>query len=109
MGKVIFFLAKVFDNENYAEDFISGKVFANRLSYFKELEEEDSANRSDRHEGTVSWYQPDQIKNKWGQCQHYTNRTVGNLADKMGGGSTNTFTIITDKFGDLQSAFPEGL
>ncbi|MGC3875393.1 DUF637 domain-containing protein [Halomonas sp. GXIMD04776] len=38
-----------------------------------------------------------------------TNRTVGNLAEKMGGGSTNTFTVITDKFGNLQTAFPGGL
>jgi len=38
-----------------------------------------------------------------------TNKTVGNLANKMGGGTTNTFTVITDKFGNLQSAFPGGL
>ncbi len=62
MSKTIFFLAKIFDNEGYAEDFISGNIFANRLSYFRELEEAESGNRSDKHEGTVSWYQPDQIK-----------------------------------------------
>ncbi|MDU0353581.1 hypothetical protein RS130_06235 [Paraglaciecola aquimarina] len=38
-----------------------------------------------------------------------TNRTVGNLAEKMSGGSTNTFTVITDKAGNLQTAFPGGL
>jgi len=62
MSKTIFFLAKVFDNESYAEDFINGKIFSNRLSYFRALEEGKSSNRSDKHEGTVSWYQPDQIK-----------------------------------------------
>ncbi len=35
-----------------------------------------------------------------------TNKTVGNLSNKRGGGSTNTFTVITDKFGNLQTAFP---
>jgi len=35
-----------------------------------------------------------------------TKRAVGNLADKMGGGSTNIFTVITNKFADPQSAFP---
>jgi len=62
MSKTIFFLTKVFDSEGYAEDFISGNIFANRLSYFRELEEEESGNRSDKHEGIVNWYQPDQIK-----------------------------------------------
>lgn len=36
-------------------------------------------------------------------------RTVGNLSEKMGGNSTNTFTGITDKYGDLQTTFPGGL
>ena len=38
-----------------------------------------------------------------------TDRVVGNLANKMGGSSTKTFTVITDKFGNLQSMFPGGL
>lgn len=31
---------------------------------------------------------------------------IGTLANKLGGGSTNTFTVITDRFGNLESAFP---
>jgi hypothetical protein len=38
-----------------------------------------------------------------------TSRAIGNLAEKMGGGSTNTFTVITDEFGNLLTAFPGGL
>ena len=38
-----------------------------------------------------------------------TNRTVGSLAESMGGGSTNTFTVVTDRFGNLKTAFPGGV
>jgi RHS repeat-associated protein len=31
---------------------------------------------------------------------------VGNLPGKLGGGPTNVFTVITDTFGNLQTAFP---
>ncbi len=57
----MFFFVKVFDDEKYAEDFIKGKLFVNRLSYFRKLEEGESANRGDKHEGVVSWHQPDQV------------------------------------------------
>jgi hypothetical protein len=62
MKKTIFFLVKIFDDEKYARDFRSGKLFANKLSYFRNLEEDQNSNRGDMHEGVVSWYQPDQIK-----------------------------------------------
>jgi|TARA_B110000211_G_scaffold83857_1_gene98166 hypothetical protein len=61
MNKTIFFLVKIFDNESYADDFIRGNIFANRLSYFRKLEEGESSNRSDQHEGVVSWHQPEQV------------------------------------------------
>ena len=38
-----------------------------------------------------------------------TNRTVGSLAESMGGGSTNTFVVVTDRFGNLKTAFPGGV
>ena len=62
MNKTIFFLIKIFDDEKYANDFVGGKLFANRLSYFRRLEEEQDSNRGDIHEGVVSWLQPDQLK-----------------------------------------------
>lgn len=62
MKKTIFFLVKIFDDEQYASDFRSGKLFANRISYFRHLEEEEESNRGDIHDGVVSWFQPDQIK-----------------------------------------------
>ncbi|WP_419535901.1 hypothetical protein [Endozoicomonas sp.] len=58
----IFFFVKVFDNEQYAEEFIKGRLFANRLSYFRKLEEGENANRSDFYEGLYAWHQPDQIR-----------------------------------------------
>ncbi|MEG0010305.1 MAG: hypothetical protein RR721_17030 [Aeromonas sp.] len=60
MSKTIFFLVKIFDNKKYAQDFVDGKLFANRLSYFRRLEEHDKANRGDKYEGVVSWIQPEE-------------------------------------------------
>lgn len=62
MSRTIFFFVKVFDSQKYVEDFIKGNLFANRLSYFKKFEEDEGANRGDKHEGVVSWHQPDQIR-----------------------------------------------
>lgn len=62
MSRTIFFFVKVFDKEEYAEDFIKGKLFSNRLSFFRKYEENESANRGDKHEGVVGWHQPDQIR-----------------------------------------------
>ena len=59
---MIFFFAKLFDDEKFANDFICGKLFANRLSYFRRLEEHEHANRSDRREGVINWLQSDQCQ-----------------------------------------------
>ena len=56
--KIIYFFVKFFNEEQYANDFIRGKIYANILSYFKKIEEKESATRNDRHEGVVGWFQP---------------------------------------------------
>lgn len=61
MSKTIFFFVKIFDDKNYALDFMNGKMFSNRLSYFRNLEESQSANRGDKNEGLVSLFQPEQV------------------------------------------------
>lgn len=53
---------KIFDEEKYALDFMQGKMFANRLSYFRRLDETQEANRGDKHEAVVSWVQPEDAK-----------------------------------------------
>jgi len=45
----IFFLAKLFSEEQHAEQFIRGRLYANRLGYFRELE--DDSVRADAYEG----------------------------------------------------------
>lgn len=54
----IFLLVKFFDNQNYANDFVQGKVYVNRLSRFKETEASEVSGRIDRHEGATAWLQP---------------------------------------------------
>ena len=48
---MIFFLVKVFQEQDHADDFIRGKMFANRLCYFKKLEDQDG--RGDEEEGAI--------------------------------------------------------
>lgn len=62
MSNTIFFLVKIFKTEGYAEDFIKGKLHANRLSYFRKIEEVENSNRGDEHEGVISCWQPNQSR-----------------------------------------------
>lgn len=48
---MIFFLAKVFQQSEYADAFLRGAMFANRLSYFKKIEGHDG--RGDEDEGAI--------------------------------------------------------
>jgi len=62
MSKTIFIFIKSFNRKEYAEDFLDGKLFFNRLSYFKGLEDEGSATRGDKYETVVDWRQPEKVK-----------------------------------------------
>lgn len=53
------FLVKFVARECYALDLLDGKIFANRLSWFRRMEQSDGSGRGDRHEGAVGWHQPD--------------------------------------------------
>lgn len=61
MSKTILFFVKIFSSKAHAEDFLSGILYSNRLAFFRKLEEDVQANRGDRHEAVVGWYQPEQI------------------------------------------------
>ena len=58
----IFYLAKFFEKEKHAIDFMSGQLYLNKLSFFKGLEDNNSGNRGDKHEGTIVWGQPGKIR-----------------------------------------------
>jgi hypothetical protein len=64
MPKTIFIFIKSFNCKEYADSFLDGKIFFNRLSHFKELEDGGSATRGDKYETVVDWRQPDKIKLK---------------------------------------------
>ena len=42
---------KIFDEEEYANEFLNGVLYSNRLSYFKKLEDEEG--RGDKYEGGI--------------------------------------------------------
>ncbi|ENJ7946281.1 hypothetical protein WFO77_17135 [Yersinia enterocolitica] len=64
-NKRIEFFIKFFKEKKYADDFLNGYVYMNRLSYFREnyagenLTEEN--NVSDKYEGTDGWVQPEHV------------------------------------------------
>ena len=58
----IFYLAKFFEKEKHAIDFMNGQLYLNKLSYFKDLEHSNSGYRGDKHEGIIVWGQPGKIR-----------------------------------------------
>lgn len=56
----IFLLAKFFEKPKYAADFVQGRIYANTLKFFEELERTDPSDRSDcySYEGIMAWFQP---------------------------------------------------
>ena len=48
---MIFFFAKIYEKVEHADAFIRGSLFANRLSYFKRIENLDG--RGDKYEGAI--------------------------------------------------------
>jgi len=55
--KTIWYLVKFCEKEEWADDFLKGSLYLNRLSYFKKKEAEDD-DRFDKHEAIASWLQP---------------------------------------------------
>ncbi|MBB5357106.1 hypothetical protein HDE76_000288 [Rhodanobacter sp. ANJX3] len=60
--RAIFFLIKVFTDGAHADAFLDGKLWCNRLSYFKGIEDPQGQTRGDPFEGVVTWRQPGDIK-----------------------------------------------
>jgi hypothetical protein len=42
-------------------DFLDGKIYMNRLSYFRKIEEDSENNRADPKEGLSAWWQPEEV------------------------------------------------
>jgi hypothetical protein len=55
----IFCLIKFFEREEWADEFIRGRIYLNRLSYFKKIEAHQENNgRPDANEAVAMWWQP---------------------------------------------------
>ena len=61
---MILFLVKFLAEEDHVQDLLDGKIYANRLSYFRKIEEADDSGRGDQHEGAMAWHQPDRVSLK---------------------------------------------
>ena len=53
-----FVLVKFLTEEDYVWDLLAGRIYANRLSWFRRIEESDDSGRGDPYEGIVGWFQP---------------------------------------------------
>lgn len=52
---------RIFDDERFMNDFLDGKIYMNRLSYFRFVDDDRDNNRADQKEGLSGWWQPEQI------------------------------------------------
>lgn len=52
---------KFFSDERYADEFIRGKLYLNRLAYFRNLEDSLHDGRPDDHEAIAIWLQPNDL------------------------------------------------
>lgn len=61
MKDTILFLVKFFKTEKreHAEQFVKGKLFMKRLSYFQKVER--ASGRADPYEATATWWQPNNL------------------------------------------------
>lgn len=64
MANHIYALVRFFKTEAHRDSFLRGDLYMNRLKYFKAYEEKDVCNIGDKHEGTMGWFQPGQVKLK---------------------------------------------
>ena len=69
MNKPIFYLVKFFTEEAHVEQFLAGKLFLNRLSYFKKIEQKALDGRADNAEAVAMWWQPDNMLIKFHKLQ----------------------------------------
>lgn len=60
MNKSVAWFVKFFEEEQHADQFMSGHLHLKVLSYFKALEDDDGG-RQDKHEAVSHWLQPNQI------------------------------------------------
>jgi hypothetical protein len=57
------YFIKFFQQEGWADDFMKGKLFLNRLSYFKKIEAlYNDDGRPDTNEAVAMWWQPDRVR-----------------------------------------------
>jgi len=54
----VFAFVKLFDNKDFAQASVSGKLFMNTIRSFKEYKDEAGELRGDEYEGIVALYQP---------------------------------------------------
>jgi hypothetical protein len=61
MKCTILYLVKFFEREEYANQFLQGRLYLNRLRHYKRLEEACGDGRLDYAEAPAAWYQKDKF------------------------------------------------
>ena len=61
--KTIWYFVKFCEKEEYADDFMKGSLYLNRLSYYKAMEDSDDG-RADKYEAAAAWLQPPDVNIK---------------------------------------------
>ena len=61
--KTIWYFVKFCEKKEFADDFMKGSLYLNRLSYNKKMEDSDDG-RSDKYEAVAAWLQPHDVNLK---------------------------------------------
>jgi hypothetical protein len=56
---ITWYFIKFFESEQYADEFLGGRLFLNRLSHFKRSETASLDGRPDQNEAISMWFQPE--------------------------------------------------
>jgi hypothetical protein len=65
MKNAILYLVKFFDKEEYADQFVRGRLRLNRLGYYKRMERSREDGRGDYAEAPAAWWQKHDFNIEW--------------------------------------------
>ena len=74
---------KVFDQEKFAQEFLDGMLFMNRLSYFQDLEDDSTGSREDKNEAIKVLWQPNNVTLRFNDIEISKNDLAGPISVQM--------------------------
>lgn len=101
---LIFALVKIVEEEKYADDFMSGKLYMNPLNYFKNYEDKQEEIRGDPDEGLGAILQPQKMELKIADMVIKPSELTGPIKFRFNSSdSLNAFCMYSLNCGNLET------